>query len=244
MTTEVWTGAAQNSNLNDPENWSGGAVPTAGDTAEFANVTPVTVELHGHGAQFSPSTLQLDAGAQVLFEGKDVFRFNTVNIGFGADLGFDRGALEATNLNNAGILDLSRAGMIGLLGATENARQASLAASVDGFGPKPLSAVIENYLQVDTPIPQPPNSEPYLMSGAIGVGSNNIAIYCTSETFPHSGDEASFFHPFPITPGTGQQVDTQSYHIPVNLNNLEAGYQGLSAYTDLLAQPVPGHLFG
>ena len=240
-TTETWTCAAGNGNLNDPKNWSLNKVPVAGDTAEFAGPAAANLTasmVNTGGARFAPSTIDLRPGEHVMFQGNQIFHFNTVNVGYGSDLAFNGSALEAATVNNAGLLDISKAGYIGLGDyATGNRVLGMVTGTLYGFGDKPLSAIIQNYTSDATGILPPGNPGRFYSEGAIGFGNNNAAIYSYANQYDEMNTTAGHGGPSNVPTGSGGMYDTSVSLIgpAPAIQNSEPGYAGAGAYTAALS---------
>lgn len=242
-----WTGAAGNGNLDDPNNWAAG-VPQAGDTAVFAGppASHLTADLvNTNGPQFSPGAIELAAGVHVMFQGSTIWRVGNLDIGFNSNFAVQGGALEAGAVSNLGVLDISQAGYIGLMGATSSKMCGTFTSMVDGFGPTPLSAVIQNYT-ADAYALATQNVGPDVVTGNIGFGNNNAAIENQVINVPNGGggDMINISHPWPAPEGSGIMIDTQSTNVegpppPASGFNALPGYWGPMAYTQLFASPDP-----
>lgn len=238
--TDNWTGAAGTGNLNDSNNWASG-VPQAGDTAYFTEpaAAHLTADLvNTTGPQFSPGTIEVEAGAHVIFQGSTIWRVGDLGIGYNADVAIQGGGLEAGTVSNLGVLDISQAGYIGLMGATSSKMCGEFTSMVNGFGQAPLSAIIQNYT-ANTYALATESAGPDVVEGSIGYGNNNAAI--ENADIPYStGDLINVVHPFPAPLGSGQMVDDTVATGPGDPTaNYASGYWGPMAYTQIFNSSDP-----
>ena len=239
MVTATWTNTTGNGDLNNPKNWSSGAVPGKNDTALFTANTTVHERYSG---AFTPGLVQIADNTLVQFSDSTVYHFTTLETDFGSTVSFVNSAMEASTVDAYGQLDLSKAGVIYYGGNSlpPSWKFSDMAGTYwsenHGFGAMPFSGIIQKFITENTQISSSP-IPPDFMQGSFSLGANNVAIYNLIDTMPHGGDSSSYFTSQPTSYNGGQFYDTSLLQVgpAYDPNNLPGYDPSGTAYITVLS---------